>query len=65
VTCGDASGLAKLAAGLIYEGRHFGRLPELADALEKVGCNDTVILGHLRGQGVHVRGCWALDLVLD
>jgi hypothetical protein len=22
------------------------------------------LLGHLRGQGVHVRGCWAVDLLL-
>jgi hypothetical protein len=36
----------------------------LADALEEAGCTDPSILGHLRSPGPHVRGCWALDLVL-
>jgi hypothetical protein len=41
------------------------RLAVLADALEEAGCTDTRILGHLRGPGPHVRGCFALDLILD
>ena len=40
------------------------RLAVLADALEDAGCTDAAILGHLRGPGPHVRGCWALDLIL-
>ncbi len=40
------------------------RLGVLADALEEAGCTDTDILTHLRSPGPHVRGCWALDLVL-
>jgi hypothetical protein len=40
------------------------RLALLADALEDAGCTDGELLGHLRGPGPHVRGCWALDLVL-
>jgi hypothetical protein len=36
----------------------------LADALEEGGCQDADILAHLRSSGVHVRGCWALDLLL-
>jgi hypothetical protein len=40
------------------------RLAVLADALEDAGCTDAAILDHLRGPGPHVRGCWALDLVL-
>jgi hypothetical protein len=40
------------------------RLALLADALEDAGCTDAELLGHLRGPGPHVRGCWALDLVL-
>jgi hypothetical protein len=36
----------------------------LADALEDSGCTDTELLGHLRSPGPHVRGCWAVDLVL-
>jgi hypothetical protein len=41
------------------------RLAVLADALEDAGCGDAAILGHLRGPGVHVRGCWVVDLVLE
>jgi hypothetical protein len=40
------------------------RLAVLADALEDAGCTDATILGHLRGPGPHVRGCWAVDLLL-
>jgi hypothetical protein len=40
------------------------RLFVLADALEEAGCNDVGILAHLRGGGVHVRGCYVLDLLL-
>jgi len=40
------------------------RLAVLADALEEAGCTNPDILGHLRGPGPHVRGCWAVDLLL-
>jgi hypothetical protein len=40
------------------------RLAVLADALEDAGCTDADILAHCRSGGEHVRGCWALDLVL-
>jgi hypothetical protein len=40
------------------------RLAVLADALEETGCADSEILAHLRGSGPHVRGCFALDLIL-
>lgn len=40
------------------------RLAVLADALEDAGCTDPGILGHLRGPGVHFRGCHVLDLLL-
>ena len=39
------------------------RLAVLADAVEEAGCVDE-LLSHLRGAGLHVRGCWALDAVL-
>ncbi len=48
----------------IYEERAFDRLPILADALEDAGCAGADILRHLRGPGPHVRGCWAVDLLL-
>jgi hypothetical protein len=54
-----------------YEERHMPsgtldsvRLAVLADALEEAGCTDVDILGHLRGPGPHVRGCWPVDLCL-
>jgi len=40
------------------------RLAVLSDALEEAGCDDAELLGHLRSAGPHVRGCWALDLIL-
>jgi hypothetical protein len=52
-----------IAAG-IYEERAFDRLPILADALEKAGCDNADILTHLRSPGPHVRGCWPVDLIL-
>ena len=51
-------------AQTIYDGQAFHRMPELADALERVGCTDAAILGHCRGRGPHVRGCWVVDLIL-
>jgi hypothetical protein len=51
-------------AQAIYDNRAFDRLPALADALHEAGCDNDEILSHLRGPGPHVRGCWALDLVL-
>jgi hypothetical protein len=58
-------------ANAVYEGReqlsgHLdnARLAVLSDALEEAGCTDADILTHLRSPGPHVRGCWALDLVL-
>jgi len=51
-------------ATTIYEERAFDRLPILADALEEAGYDSAELLAHLRGPGRHVRGCWALDLLL-
>lgn len=51
-------------AETIYEECAFSLLPVLADALEEAGCTDPDILGHCRGPGPHVRGCWVVDLVL-
>src|SRR5262249_43528718 len=41
------------------------RLAVLADALEEAGGCDTAILDHLRSPGWHVRGCWAVDQLLQ
>jgi hypothetical protein len=51
-------------AQAIYDERRFADLPILADALEDAGCTDREILDHCRGPGLHVCGCWAVDLLL-
>jgi hypothetical protein len=51
-------------ASQMYEERDFGAMPILADALEEAGCVEAGILAHCREPGVHVRGCWVVDLVL-
>ncbi len=54
-----------LLAQRIYDAREFGAMPILADALQDAGCDSDDILNHLRdATAPHVRGCWALDLVL-
>ncbi len=63
----DPSWLTPTVVGLataIYEERAFHNLPILADALEEAGCSDAGVLGHCRGGGEHVRGCWAVDMCL-
>ncbi|WP_232069842.1 hypothetical protein [Gemmata massiliana] len=57
------STVSALAAG-IYTESAFDRLPILADALQDAGCDNEDILTHFRSDGPHVKGCWALDLVL-
>jgi hypothetical protein len=52
-----------LAEG-IYQERAFDRLPILADALQDAGCDNLDVLNHCRDGGVHVRGCWVVDLLL-
>jgi hypothetical protein len=52
-----------LARGM-YESRDFGAMPILADALMDAGCENADVLNHCRGGGVHVRGCWVVDLLL-
>jgi hypothetical protein len=51
-------------ARAIYDGPSFDRLPALAEALEDAGCGSEALLAHCRGGGAHVRGCWAVDLIL-
>jgi putative RNA 2'-phosphotransferase len=48
----------------VYQERAFDRLPILADALEDAGCTNTDCLNHCRYPGVHVLGCWCVDLIL-
>ena len=48
----------------LYDERDFAAMPILADALQEAGCEDEDVLAHCREPGVHVRGCWVVDLVL-
>jgi hypothetical protein len=52
-----------LAAHVYYE-RAFDQMPRLADALLDAGCDDEELKEHCRSGGPHVRGCWAIDLLL-
>jgi hypothetical protein len=60
----------RMAEG-IYEVRRMpegtldaARLAILADALLDAGCEDEELMAHCRGDGPHVRGCWAVDAIL-
>jgi hypothetical protein len=57
------STVVALASG-IYADRAFDRMPILADALQDAGCVNADILNHCRCEGVHIRGCWVVDLIL-
>ena len=58
------SGAVPKVAGAVRADGRFSDLPILANALEDAGCTDADLLSHLRGPGPHVRGCWAVDLLL-
>jgi hypothetical protein len=49
----------------MYAANDFSALPILADALQDAGCTNEELLAHCRdGTSGHVRGCWAVDVVL-
>jgi hypothetical protein len=55
----------QLLAKGVYKEMAFDRMPILADALQDAGCDSDDLLSHLRDTtATHVRGCWAIDLVL-
>ena len=52
-------------ARVMYDGREFGAMPILADALQDAACDNDDVLSHCRDTSLtHVRGCWVVDLVL-
>jgi hypothetical protein len=55
--------IVKLAKS-IYDAENWGELPNLADTLVDVGCTRPAVLNHFWEPGTHIRGCWALDLLL-
>jgi hypothetical protein len=62
--CLDDVKVSSLAKS-IYEERQFKNMPKLAQALERVGCRNRVVLSHCRAvDPAHIRGCWVLDLLL-
>jgi hypothetical protein len=54
---------AHALARQMYDSRDFSAMPILADALQDAGCDNEDILNHCRGEDVHVRGCWVVDLL--
>jgi hypothetical protein len=58
------NGTIRNLARAIYDDRSFDGLAIVADALEDSGCTNADVLNHCRDGGVHVRGCWVVDLVL-
>ncbi|HJZ55496.1 MAG TPA: STAS domain-containing protein [Gemmataceae bacterium] len=42
----------------------FDSMPALGDALRAAGCDDAELLAHCAEEAEHVRGCWAIDLIL-
>jgi hypothetical protein len=59
-----SDGTVRRIAETINDEGDFERMGVLAHALEEAGCTDENILGHLRGPGPHVRGCWVVDLIM-
>jgi hypothetical protein len=57
-------GTVPAIARRIYDERASHDMPIVADALEDAGCTDADLLAHCRAGGPHVRGCWAVDLLL-
>jgi hypothetical protein len=51
-------------AQAMYDSGAFSHMGVLADALLDAGCADEDLLAHCRSGGEHVRGCWAVDLLL-
>jgi hypothetical protein len=49
----------------MYDARDFSTMPILTDALQDAGCDSDDVLNHCRSGGVHVRGCWVIDVVLS
>ncbi|MFO0803011.1 MAG: STAS domain-containing protein [Gemmataceae bacterium] len=52
-------------AAHLRESGDFSAMPVLADALQDAGCDNSDILDHCRGSGLHARWCPVLELALD
>ncbi|MFN0017360.1 MAG: hypothetical protein ACKVP0_03810 [Pirellulaceae bacterium] len=49
----------------IYANAAHDEYPSLADSLEAAGCNSQEVLNHCRSAGLHVKGCWVVDAILE
>src|SRR5262249_28615620 len=58
--CPDCAGSGRIEDGSLDN----DRLAVLSDGLEEAGADSEELLLHLRSPGPHVRGCWAVDLIL-
>lgn len=58
------NGLIERLVSSIYSQDRFDLMSVLADALEEAGCREGELLDHFRNGKIHVKGCWALDLLL-
>lgn len=56
-------GCVTLLAAAVRDFREFDVAPILADALQDAGCEDPVLLSHLRAAADHTANCWALRLL--
>jgi hypothetical protein len=52
-------------ARAIHEEGSYCDMPLLGDALEEAGCSSVHLLAHCREARAHLKGCWAIDLILD
>ncbi|MCI0464657.1 MAG: hypothetical protein L0Z62_47640 [Gemmataceae bacterium] len=55
--------VVRLARG-IRASAAFDGLPALADALEDAGCDESLMLEHLRTCADHAPSCWAVEMIL-
>lgn len=51
-------------AQAMYEGKDFGGMGQMGDALMEAGCDAEWVLGHCRERD-HWRGCWLVDCILE
>ena len=48
----------------MYDETDLGKMPQLAESLEKWGCTNADVLKHCRRPGPHAKGCWVVDSIL-
>lgn len=58
-------GCVRAIATGIRSRHEFDGMPVLADALQDAGCENDVLLGHLRAPCSHTAKCWALKLLAE